>query len=144
MEVSQNGNLVPKSLLSNESIIFTYLSVKHDIVAIDTRLKQLELYIEEKNKEFEKMFLSGNGDGVGVLQQLAKAMGADFPVEEIREQKEQAIAKLRSKTEVPLKNELKYKATILNELQLAFDILKDTHPEMVQKYNEHFLLTTSM
>jgi len=138
MEVNGSGELKPKSLLSNESIIYTYLSFKQELIDLDNKLKHLEVFIAEKDKEFESMF----GEQSERFKQLSilasKMTGEQLNPDELRKAKDLSFEELRKTVGGVLKEAMEYRINIINELQTPFDVLKDMYPELIEKLNKHF------
>lgn len=137
MEVGKDGAIANKNILSNESIIYTYLIVKGEVIDLDSKLKQLDIFVRDNLRDFDAK-VNGESEAIKILETLAKMSGAELPpIEEIIREKREQLLKLQEELGGHIKKTLEYKLKILEELQMAFDVLKDVMPEEVEKFNKH-------
>lgn len=123
--------------ISNENIIFIYLNTKNEIIILDHKLKQFNIFCDEMSKKFQEELKSGKFTGeLGMLQALAKLSGQEISSEQIREIGEKKMKELEEKTKKAINYAINKRLSILDELQLAFDVLKDEMPDIVEKYSK--------
>lgn len=126
--------------VSNENIIYIYLKTKSEIIGLDQRIKELNIFVEERNKQMEQQFASGELKGeFKVIQALSKMAGQDLSMDDIRKMNQEKMEMFRNSTQKEFQFALKTKVSIIKELQLAFDVLKEEMPEIVEKYTKHLL-----
>lgn len=123
--------------ISNENIIFIYLNTKHEVIELDHKLKQLEVFIEERNKQLDEQIKNGKLDGeFAFIQLLAKLSGQDMDIHQIKKINDEKMEAFRQKESENIKFAIKTRLSILDELQVAFDVLKEEMPEVVEKYSK--------
>ena len=82
--------------------------------------------------------MNGESPAIKLLEHLAKMSGSELPpIEDIIKEKREQLLKLQNELGAQIKKTLEYKIKILDELQMAFDVLKDVMPEEVDKFNKH-------
>jgi len=127
-------------MISNESIIYLYLKLKNEVITLDQRKKELDIFIEERNKQLNDLFKSGNiPPEFKFIQSLSKLSGQELSLQDIKKLSDEKMDTFETQMKSVFKTDLDVRLNILEELELAYSVLKEEMPELVQKYTEHIL-----
>ena len=130
---------------SNENLIFMYLNFKREIGAIDKVLNKLDNFTKERTEKISLLINELESDKapsqIRMILTMLKSMGINLNenipfTNDIKSQLRESLNDFHNKTSKELNEQLDVRLNIINDLETAFNVLKEEMPEIVEKYTQ--------
>lgn len=130
---------------SNENLIFMYLNFKREIGAIDKVLNKLDNFTKERTEKISLLINELESDKapsqIRMILTMLRSMGINLNenipfTNDIKSQLRESLNDFHNKTSKELNEQLDVRLNIINDLETAFNVLKEEMPEIVEKYTQ--------
>lgn len=130
---------------SNENLIFMYLNFKREIGAIDKVLNKLDNFTKERTEKISLLINELESDKapsqIRMILTMLRSMGINLNenipfTNDVKSQLRESLNDFHNKTSKELNEQLDVRLNIINDLETAFNVLKEEMPEIVEKYTQ--------